>query len=92
MNTSWLVTMKLSPGPRAAFDRYEEHVLTIMRSHGGDVTKNQTLEGDPRWDVLHEITFPSQAAFEAFLEDPARVALQAQRDACIQDTEVTKLS
>jgi uncharacterized protein (DUF1330 family) len=74
------------PGQENALTSYEDRVLALLPEHGARVldraapTEVQLLE------------FPSAAALDAFMKDPRRTALAADRDAAIARTEIYPLS
>ena len=73
----------LKPATEAIFHEYERAVAPIIRAHGGriDVAFRPEKSSD---NVLpsevHNLTFPSQEAFEAYKADPAR----AQTRRCVR--------
>jgi uncharacterized protein (DUF1330 family) len=41
---------------------------------------------------VHLLEFPSESALDAYLQDPARLALAEQRDAAIASTQLLRVS
>ena len=72
-----------------ALHAYEAAVIPLISEHGGQLL--QRLAADGLGEQPHEINifrFPDRAALEAYMTDPKREALSAQRDASIRRTEV----
>jgi hypothetical protein len=68
---------------------YEDAVLAIVGDHGGEVL--QRGRGDGSEGHPHEVQmyrFASQAAIDAYLADPRRVALADERARVVARTEV----
>lgn len=68
---------------------YEDRVLALMSRHGGEVLHR--LRGDGSSGNPHEvqsIRFPGQAAVDAYLADPDRLALADERDRVVARTEL----
>lgn len=82
-----IVLLACIPGQQAAMEAYEHDALELMRAHGGVLERRLAVEGDA-WDELHELSFPTRAAFDAFLADPRREALAPARRACVRATEL----
>ena len=80
-----VVMLFAHPGQAEALARYEAQALPLLARHGGALVS--AFEPDagpaPRPDLIHAITFPSQAHFDAYRGDPDRAALQPLRDAVI---------
>jgi uncharacterized protein (DUF1330 family) len=74
------------PGQEEALAAYEDSVLGLLPDHGARVLDR----GAPTEVQLLE--FPSAAALDAYMNDPRRIALAADRDAAIARTEVLPLS
>jgi uncharacterized protein (DUF1330 family) len=73
------------PGGEEALTSYEDQVLGLLPDHGARVLDR----GAPTEVQLLE--FPSAAAVDAYMKDPRRTALAADRDAAIVRTEVLTL-
>jgi hypothetical protein len=72
-----------------ALRAYEAAVIPLIGEHGGELL--QRLACDGIGEQPHEINvfqFPDRAALEAYMSDPRREALSADRDAAIRRTEV----
>lgn len=56
----------------AAFDEYERRVLPLLSAHGGRLARR--LRSADRLVEVHLVEFPSNQAFAAYRDDPARAA------------------
>jgi uncharacterized protein (DUF1330 family) len=84
------VLLTANPGNESLLVDYEDQVLQLLDSHGARVVQRlRTVEGpaDAPFEV-HVLEFPSQAALDAYLEDPARLALSELRDRAIAATQL----
>ena len=79
-------------GVPGEFHAYEEKALAIFRRHGGEVVAAYTPLPDANRkdspDEIHILRIADREAFDAFLRDPARIALAGERDAVLRKTEV----
>lgn len=76
-------------GEAEGLSRYEDTVLVLVPRHGGEVV--QRVVGDGTGGSPHEVQlyrFPDRAALDAYVADPARVALADERDRVIARTEL----
>lgn len=84
----------LSPVPGGArrLAEYEDRVLALLPAHGARLLSRVRAE-DPESEPLevHVIEFPTEAALEDYLADPAREALRELRDAAIATTEILRV-
>ncbi len=72
---------------------YEDQVLGLVAGHGGHLL--QRVRAEVPTDGPYEVQvlqFPSQAALDAYLDDPARQALTAARHAAIARTEIQRVT
>jgi len=79
------------PGRAAALAAYEDRVLALFGSHGGVVVRRGPVTGGAAAgapDEIQLLEFPSEAALDAYMNDPRRLALAAERDAAIARTDV----
>ncbi|SFR83837.1 hypothetical protein SAMN05428970_2875 [Agromyces sp. CF514] len=77
------------PGLETEMTAYEDRVLALLATHGGEVLER--LRGSGQHGTPHEVQsyrFPSQAALDAYLVDPERVALAGERDRVVVRTEL----
>jgi uncharacterized protein (DUF1330 family) len=81
------------PGMEAALSAYEDKVLRLVAEHGGRVLERGTVlpgsqyEGEPPAEVQF-LEMPSEASLDAYINDPRRLALAAERDAAIARTDL----
>ena len=77
------------PGRADALSAYEDSVLAFLPEHGGAVTQRMRgtgTEGSP--DEVQVFRFDSEAAVDAYLADPRRLALSDERDRVVARTEL----
>ena len=75
-----LVTIDLSQADLAAFERSEAKALDLLPRYGGRLEMRvRTVDGQSE---THLLSFPDEAAFEAFRSAPERLALAAEWEAC----------
>jgi len=85
------------PGMEAALSAYEDKVLRLVAEHGGRVLQRGTVLPDARQDVSEpptEVQFlemPSEASLDAYVNDPRRLAMAAERDAAIARTDLFRV-
>jgi uncharacterized protein (DUF1330 family) len=87
------VLLTPAPGCEARLVEYEDQVLTLLADHDARVLQ-RVRTVDPTADQpfeVHILEFPSQDAFDAYMEDPARLALAGLRDRAIASTEVLRV-
>jgi uncharacterized protein (DUF1330 family) len=73
--------------------RYEDQVLPLLADHGGRVVQRVRASGrggEP--SEVHILELPDEAALDAYMADPRRVALSEDRDAAIAKTEVIRVT
>jgi uncharacterized protein (DUF1330 family) len=80
------------PGEERALIAYEDAVLQLVAVHGGHVVQRARTDGvgDAPLEI-HLLQFPSEAALEAYMDDPNRLELQADRDRAIARTELHRV-
>jgi uncharacterized protein (DUF1330 family) len=77
------------PGAQAALAAYEDKVLRLVPDHGGRVlqrARGSGADGQPAEIQLFE--FPTGAALDAYISDPRRTVLAADRDQAVARTEI----
>jgi uncharacterized protein (DUF1330 family) len=86
------------PGKESALSAYEDQVLGLLADHGGRVLQRGGVIADGRDFGYGEqpaevqfLEFPSEAAQDAYMSDPRRQALAAERDAAIARTDVLRI-
>jgi uncharacterized protein (DUF1330 family) len=81
------------PGMEAALSAYEDKVLRLVVEHGGRVLERGIIlpgsqhGGEPPAEV-QLIQMPSEASLDAYINDPRRLAMAAERDAAIARTDI----
>jgi uncharacterized protein (DUF1330 family) len=84
------------PGMEAALSAYEDKVLRLLAEHGGRVLERGTVlpdsqhEGEPPAEVQF-LEMPSEASLDAYMNDPRRLAMAAERDAAIARTDLFRI-
>ncbi|UOE44106.1 hypothetical protein [Agromyces larvae] len=77
------------PGEEAALVSYEDAVLALVPDHGGEVVERVRGDGSSGHPLEVQVfRFPNQAAVDAYLADPRRTALSAERDRTVARTEL----
>ena len=72
-----------------AMSAYEDAVLALIGEHGGVVL--QRVQGDGAEGSPHEVQlfrFSNQESIDAYIADPRRLALAAERDRVVARTDV----
>ncbi len=83
------VDLWVIPGMERAFEAYERKAMVNMANYGGALIAQSRPDAGPT--ERHVLAFPSQAAFEAYKRGPEARAVQAERDACIEKTEIAEI-
>ena len=84
------------PGMEAALSAYEDKVLGLVAAHGGRVLERGTVlpgsrcDGDPPTEV-QLLEMPSESSLDAYVNDPGRLAMAAERDAAIARTDLIRI-
>lgn len=84
------------PGMEAALSAYEDKVLRLIAEHGGRILERGTVmpgaqhDGEPPTEV-QLLEMPSEASLDAYVNDPRRLALAAERDAAIARTDLYRI-
>lgn len=81
-------------GQEEALTRYEDAVLKLIAEHGGRVRERGRVEGGAE-DAPTEVQFlelPGEDALSAYMNDPRRLALAADRDAAVARTDVFRVA
>ena len=89
MPSTLCVLLWAHPGAEAALAAYEDTVLRLVPDHGGRVVlraRSSGADGQPA--EIQVIEFPSATALDAYMGDPRRTALAADRDRAVARTEV----
>ena len=78
-----------SEGLEDDLSAYEDAVLPLIGDHGGEVLQRARGDGsEGRPHEVHLYRFPSQAAIDAYIADPRRLALADERDRVVARTDV----
>jgi len=84
------------PGMEAALSAYEDKVLRLVGEHGGRVLQRGTVlpgsqyDGEPPEEVQF-LEMPSEVSLDAYMTDPRRLAMAAERDAAIARTDLFRI-
>ena len=79
-------------GEERALIAYEDAVLQLLSSHGGRVLQRARTDGSDDGPLeIHVLTFPSEAALDAYMNDPRRAARAADRGRAIARTAVHRV-
>jgi uncharacterized protein (DUF1330 family) len=84
------------PGMEPALSAYEDKVLRLVSEHGGRVLERGTVlpgsqyDGDPPAEV-QLLEMPSEASLDAYVNDPRRLAMAAERNAVIARTDLFRI-
>ena len=82
-----------TPGREADLISYEDTVLALLPAHGGRVVSRVRRIDDEDGPLeVQVIDLPDEAALEAYLADPGRVALAETHEAVIARTEVIRVA
>jgi uncharacterized protein (DUF1330 family) len=80
-------------GEEHALIAYEDAVLQLLPAHGGRVLQRARTNGTEDGPLeIHVLTFPSEAALDAYMNDPRRAALSADRERAIARTAVHRVA
>ncbi|MCC3764670.1 hypothetical protein K3N28_16555 [Glycomyces sp. TRM65418] len=73
--------LRARPGAEAGLTAYEDEVTALVPEHGGELLSRVIGDGaDGAPHEVHVFRFPDQAALDAYLADPRRLAMAAERD------------
>lgn len=77
------------PGQEAGLVAYEDTVLALVAEHGGEVLSRVRSDGTAGHPLEVQLyRFPAQAAIDAYIADPRRLALAEERERVVARTEV----
>ena len=81
--------LRARDGVTADLTAYDDLVLGLVPAHGGEARQRAAGDGDDgQPHEVHLIRFPDQVSLDAYLADPARVALAGRRDRAVSRTEL----
>lgn len=79
--------LRARPGLEAEMTAYEDRVLALVPEHGGELLSRAIGDGaDGHPHEVHTYRFPLQASLDAYLADPRRTVLTAERDRVVEST------
>ncbi|MFG3338577.1 hypothetical protein [Glycomyces sp. NPDC048151] len=79
--------LRALPGAEEALHAYEDKVTALVPEHGGELVSRAVGDGaDGAPHEVHVYRFPGQAALDAYMADPRRLALAEERDAAVAST------
>ena len=87
---TFAVLLWARPGMAAEVSAYEDKVLPLLAEHGGElVARLRSSAGRAEHPVeIQTIGFVSDAAYAAYMADPRRTELAAERDRVIARTDL----
>ncbi len=89
MKLTFYVLLWSHPGMDEALVAYEDAVLALVNEHDGQVLTRARSDGaDGRPLEIQLFEWASQTAMDAYMSDPRRTALAADRDRAIARTEI----
>jgi uncharacterized protein (DUF1330 family) len=92
MAVTLCVLLTAQPGAVAGLVEYEDRVLELLEVHGASLlSRVRTVDPHDAPHEVHVIEFPSEAALQQYMDDPARLALADLRDQVIASTEVLRV-
>ncbi len=87
-----LVRLWIRGGLEAEFEAYESKVLRIMARYDGVIDRtirtSRVSEGSGEPFEVHLLKFPSRALYDAYLDDPERRSLSAERAGIITNSDI----
>ncbi len=84
-----LATIDLSNADIAKFEAYEEMVLPLLPQYGAILEQRvRSIDG---LSETHLLFFPDMASFQAYCDDPVRLAAQAIWEDCGAKAVVTEV-
>jgi uncharacterized protein (DUF1330 family) len=80
----------------AALTAYEDKVLLLIAEHGGRVVQRGIVQPDSQHEgerptEVQLLEMPSEASLAAYINDPRRLAMAAERDAAIARTDLFRI-
>jgi uncharacterized protein (DUF1330 family) len=92
MPVTLCVLLTAAPGNDQLLVDYEDQVLGLLAAHGARLLQRvRTIDPHDTPNEVHVIEFPSEAALQQYMDDPARLALTELRDEAIAGTEVLRV-
>jgi antibiotic biosynthesis monooxygenase (ABM) superfamily enzyme len=79
--------LRALPGAEKELHAYEDKVTALVPEHGGELVSRAIGDGaDGHPHEVHVYRFPNQAAIDAYMVDPRRVAMAEERDRAVATT------
>ena len=92
MPLTLLVQLWAVPGREQLLVEYEDQVLRRLAPHGARIVQRvRAIEGADGPFEAHNLEFPTEAALDAYMADPERVALSDLRERAIARTELVRV-
>lgn len=93
MTVTLCVQLWAVPGNEGLLATYEDEVLSLLGDHGATLLQRvRSLEpGDGPYEV-QIIELPDEAALDAYMADPRRLASAPIRDRSVARTEITRVT
>ncbi|MGZ4735550.1 MAG: DUF1330 domain-containing protein [Acidimicrobiia bacterium] len=92
MTVTLCVLLTAAPGQEPRLVEYEDQVLELLGAHGARLLQRvRTVDPHDTPHEVHVIEFPSEAALQQYMDDPARLTLTDLRDRAIATTEVLRV-
>ncbi|MCC6293257.1 MAG: hypothetical protein IT164_11455 [Bryobacterales bacterium] len=88
-----VVTLEVRNEAAADFDRFETQAAAILSKRGGRIERVIRLEGSAApgsFCEVHLVSFPDEAAFNAYRSDPELLALKNLRERAILSTGIVR--
>jgi uncharacterized protein (DUF1330 family) len=86
------VLLSAVPGNEQLLIDYEDRVLELLAAHGGRVLRRvRAIDARSAPFEVQLIEFPSEAALERFMSDPARAAMSGLRDRAVAASKVVRV-
>jgi uncharacterized protein (DUF1330 family) len=86
------VLLWASPGKEEALSRYEDTVLALIPNHGGRVVSRVRRVGEGTGPLeVQVIHMPSEAAVQAYMQDPERLTLADIHREAVARTELLNI-
>ena len=93
MSVSLCVSLWAQPGEEDGLVAYEDAVLAMIPEHGGRVVQRARTDGSGNQPLEVQLfEFQSEAGLDAYLADTRRVALTAQRERVVKQTEIMRVT
>jgi hypothetical protein len=81
------------PGRQSGLVAYEDAVLALVAEHGGEVLQRARTSGESGAPLeLQTFRFPDESSLTAYMTDPRRLELSAERDRVVARTELYRVT